>query len=354
MWENEALFWLPNREAFEITADKLKTQRLAETLAIPTPRTLAVADSQEVPPHIVDQIGWPVIVKPLCSVDVSDPLRKNPVRKAYTPDELSEQIRQVTQGADRALIQNDVPGRGVGVEILSKRGRILVAFQHLRIHETMGFGSTYRKSVPLDPELLNAAGRLIRALEYTGVAMIEFRVDPRIGSWVLLEINSRFWGSLPLAVVAGADFPYYLYQMMCESRESFPENYRIDVRSRNLVAGTRWMVRSLRSADSLSRPEDNDAFGWEVNHVSRRHYVWHLLRAATLRDHIDSFALDDPKPGFREAWDLCRFLARRIIHWLSAAEQPSSAPGRKRVDDSNGQSVSARTEHEADRCQESP
>ncbi len=45
--------------------------------------------------------------------------------------------------------------------------------------------------------------------------MVEFKVDDRDGRARLLEINGRFWGSLPLAVHAGADFPAAYYRLAC-------------------------------------------------------------------------------------------------------------------------------------------
>ncbi len=107
-------------------------------------------------------------------------------------------------------VQENFIGMGVGVELLAARGELLFAFQHVRVHEPI-MGSSYRKSVPLDPKLLEASTKLLKALNYTGVAMVEFKVNFKTGAWVFIEINARFWGSLPLAVAAEADFPYYLY-----------------------------------------------------------------------------------------------------------------------------------------------
>ena len=45
----------------------------------------------------------------------------------------------------------------------------------------------------------------LKELNYSGVAMIEYKLNPETGDWVFIEINARFWGSLPLAVAAGAD-----------------------------------------------------------------------------------------------------------------------------------------------------
>ena len=33
-------------------------------------------------------------------------------------------------------------------------------------------------------------------VDYTGVAMVEFKVELKTGRWALIEVNARFWGSL--------------------------------------------------------------------------------------------------------------------------------------------------------------
>jgi predicted ATP-grasp superfamily ATP-dependent carboligase len=43
-------------------------------------------------------------------------------------------------------------------------------------------------------------------LDWSGVAMVEFKAPPD-GPPVLMEVNPRLWGTLPLYVRAGADVP---------------------------------------------------------------------------------------------------------------------------------------------------
>jgi hypothetical protein len=57
----------------------------------------------------------------------------------------------------------------------------------------------------MDPQLLEHAERILEALKWHGVAMVEFKRDTRDGVPKLLEINGRFWGSLQLAVDSGVD-----------------------------------------------------------------------------------------------------------------------------------------------------
>ena len=58
-------------------------------------------------------------------------------------------------------------------------------------------------SEPVDPTLLDYSMRLLRALEWDGLAMVEFRHDRPTGETALMEVNGRFWGSLPLNTAAG-------------------------------------------------------------------------------------------------------------------------------------------------------
>src|SRR5262249_53795474 len=81
----------------------------------------------------------------------------------------------------QVLLQRYQPGVGVGVEALACRGRVRLAFQHRRLAEipVTGGASAWRESVPLDPELLAYTRRLIEALEWTGLIMVEFKVGER-------------------------------------------------------------------------------------------------------------------------------------------------------------------------------
>ena len=295
-FEPHGRIYLLDDRAFQVAFDKLHTDELARSLGIPVPNGLRV--NGRTPPHrVFDVLHPPVFVKPRSSVTGADVLHKRPVRPACNARELNEILQQFGPG-EEVLVQERVGGIGVGVEVLADRGEVLVAFQHVRLHESETGGSTYRQSVAVQPELREAAGKLMKALDYTGVAMVEFRVILGTGQWALMEINGRFWGSLPLAVAAGADFPYYLFQLLVEGRREFSPAYRTGICCRNLVEDLRWMWRG----GSASGPGPSRlSFGLLRD-------AW---RIATLRDHIDHYAADDRIPGLFEIRSLLQSFTRK-------------------------------------------
>src|SRR5207253_3587624 len=118
---------------------------------------------------------------------------------------------------------------------------------HRRIRDVRptGSGSAVRESVAPEPGLREAALAILGSLRWRGVAMVEFRVKAD-GTPVFLEVNGRFWNSLPLAVYAGADFPALLAEM-AERGDVEPRfDYRAGVRCRWLLGDFRHLLEVMR------------------------------------------------------------------------------------------------------------
>jgi protein-tyrosine-phosphatase/predicted ATP-grasp superfamily ATP-dependent carboligase len=288
-------FYTLEPRAFEVAFDKRRSHELARELDIPVPREELFSTPVD-PAAVLAAFRLPVVVKPRASFRAEDLSRKMVVRVAEDPDALA---RHLAAAPGDVLVQERVPGVGAGVELLADQGRVLAAFQHLRVHEPLtGGGSSYRTSVLLDPHLRQAASRLLEALGWTGVAMVEFRVDPASGRWVFLEINGRFWGSLPLAIAAGADFPYWLYQLLVEGRRDFPQRYRTGLYCRNWSRDLGWLAENLRAPRAARVPLPR--------------VMAEAGRVLVLRERSDTLVLDDPGPGLREAGRLLGRVADRL------------------------------------------
>ncbi len=294
--------YAPNDEAAQVLFDKIKTNDLARSVGVHTPRELVVTGEEDLP-RVLAEFDFPVVLKPRRTFD---PARSGPaprVQKAYSEPDLRGLLPAMLEGGPVAVQENFI-GHGAGVELLLDAGKPLLAFQHARIHEPLEGGqSSYRKSVALAPELLTAALALLRPVKYTGVAMVEFKVNPARGTWVFIEVNARFWGSLPLSVAAGADFPLALFQFLVEGRRDFRQDYPQGITCRNLSLDLEWQLANLRADHGdptlLTRPLARvlgDAF----------------LDVVTLRGRSDTWALDDPVPGVAEVLQLAHRACRRL------------------------------------------
>ena len=321
--ETLAPVYLLDQDVFETVIDKSRTYELAKAANVLVPEG-ATVDRVDQLDALRGAFSLPAVVKPCSSIRRHGLPGKNFVRTVDTWDELRMYARRLMERGSGVILQQWVPGRGEGVELLAFRGAVCFAFQHVRLHETGGYGSTYRASCPVRPELLEAAQRLLKLLHYTGVAMIEFRVDPATGRWVLLEINGRFWGSLPLSVAAGADFPWYLYQLLVHGRRDFPAAYRVGVRSRHLTHDARWLWRTIRRKRTSACSQNDDSLGWAVNSVKPWQVACHTLRGLAGMDHADTFAWDDPGPAFAEGMALLK--AAVGPRPLRAADRLAGAP----------------------------
>ena len=312
-------FYLLRHDTFESVTDKRATYVLCEELQIPYPQTVSLHDADDFE-RAAPALGEAIIVKPTCSVNSNGEPGKAFVQCCSSIAQARKYVTYLMEQGCAVDLQRHVAGEGVGVELIAREGKILAALQHRRLHETVGHGSTYRETVELDPRLLNACERLMEALSYTGVAMVEFRVDPDSGEWALLEVNGRFWGSLPLATAAGMDFPLFLYQMLVEGQTKFQQEYQVGVRSRALARDVRWLWRRAACRFRANSVSHGDDMGWTPNLRPWRRVLFDTLRGFCGLDHIDTFAWDDPGPT---AGELARFVSDALVSLRSRLPKPS-------------------------------
>jgi len=248
---------LPSNESLEVALSKERTREVAASLGIAVPRTRLVLESDRPAEPSADR--FPLVLKPCASV-VSIGHRfvgLRPLLARNLAEWRDAMERLLPRGP--VLEQEFVAGGGVGIECLYREGARLWHFQHERLHELplTGGGSSYRRSAPAGERLLADATRLLDHLKWHGVAMVEFKGAPDRG-YTLMEINPRLWGSLPLSIEAGVDFPAGLWRM-ATGRDPGPQpRYRTRHYQRNLEMDVDWMKENLRADHSdpllLTRP----------------------------------------------------------------------------------------------------
>lgn len=280
-------------DALGTVLDKERTAVLAERVGVPIPRTWCPAGPAETA-ALAPGLPYPVIVKPRQTnfLAAHGPLVKADYKVVDSAERLLPAWRAVHDAVPRPVIQAMVRGRGVGINTLWNEGRPLVWFCHKRVREIdlRGGRSTAAVSAPCDARLVESAERMLAALRWHGVAMAEFKWDETSNRFWLLEINGRFWGSLPLALAAGVDFPYYLYQLTVGQTPEPVASYAEGVLARDAVAELKHFLKVMAHGK-----------GARLTTLGQSPTILHPWKASF------NWVPDDPEPGRRE-W--LRTLAR--------------------------------------------
>lgn len=291
---------MASNESLAEALSKSRINAIAKGLNIPIPETVVIRNLNEFH-DIKEKLTYPVVIKPDSSkVWMSDGQALDvSVTYAFSLRELIEKVSKLILCCP-ILIQKYVCGEGVGVGVLARNGEAIVAFQYRRLHEVplTGGPSSYRVSEPIDPTLMHYVSSLLKALCWHGVAMVEFKRDKESGMSYLMEINGRFWGSLPLAVAAGVDFPAYLYDLLVHERHDFPSTYKIGFRCRQLSKELEWLKAVI-----VGRKDKNPL----IRFPAFRNVIIDTLRMMNPAERFDTFDLSDPRPGF---YDLGRNVKR--------------------------------------------
>ncbi len=233
-------FLVPSAESLEICLDKAKTVMLARKLGIPYPVTEVAGSPEQLLASLLRFGNNDVVVKPTRGVGSAG--------VHYGPCFDAQSAAEYFGKYGPCLVQERIPSEGavLGVSVLIDRERNCVGgFCHRRLRQYPNSGgpSTDRIGI-VDNDLLDLSLRLLWELDWVGVAMVEWKIDPRDNRPKLMEVNPRFWGSLELAVRSGVNFPVLYADTARESESKGPESYRTDVRCRWLIPGDilRWLT----------------------------------------------------------------------------------------------------------------
>jgi predicted ATP-grasp superfamily ATP-dependent carboligase len=211
---------IAGKTELDVAADKAKTFRLAGELGMTIPGTWYPENETDLS-AIADTASYPLVVK--------GSIESGNVAYVNSSQELTAEYRRIARFSP--IVQEYIPGEGFGFFALYNHGAANAIFMHRRIREypVSGGPSTCAESI-YDEDLKKEGLRILDALGWHGVAMVEFKKDARSGEYVLMEINPKFWGSLELAIASGVDFPWLACRMAIEGSIDPVFTYRTGVR----------------------------------------------------------------------------------------------------------------------------
>ncbi len=226
-FERQARVALANETALAIAINKDQTLEIARQLGIDVPRGVTVTSVTEVTEAIRD-IGLPAVVKPIESWLWGEQQGVRLICKLVTtPDEARLAVEELTQFGGTVLFQQFLSGKREAVSFLYANGEIYARFAQWakRTQPPLGGTSVYRQSIDIPQDIGDQAERLVREIELDGYSEVEFRRGSD-GKPYLMEINPRLSASVEVAVRAGVDFPYLLYQWASGERIDRIKGYR--------------------------------------------------------------------------------------------------------------------------------
>src|SRR5256886_11896868 len=199
--------------ALTIAISKERTLAVARRLGLRVPREVIVRDGADVTAAL-KEIGLPAVIKPSESWlwNGQEGARLS-AQLAVTPAEARHAVEAVTRFGEAALVQQLLTGRRDAVSFLYADGEVYARFAQWakRTSPPLGGNSVLRQSIAIPHDIGCQAESLVREINLEGYSEVEFRRDAA-GVPYLMEINPRLSASVEVAVRAGVDFPYLLYQ----------------------------------------------------------------------------------------------------------------------------------------------
>lgn len=288
----------PDDTTFRAITDKNAVLAAAAALGIATPKQVVLRSKADLRAIDSSLLDYPVVLKPSRSVGEHNGRRVSlGVQHVVDDASLRPAIEALDDAAFPLLVQQRIVGPGIGVFLLLWDGAVRASFAHRRLREKPASGgvSVYSESVAADPDLQERSRLLLTQMGWSGVAMVEYKLDTKTGIPYLMEVNGRFWGSLQLAIDAGVDFPALLVAAASNTPPSGAADYRVGVRSRWWWGDVDQLLsRWRRSATALALPADAP---------SRWRATLDFFNVWRPHDRSDVFRVRDPRPFIRETID---------------------------------------------------
>jgi predicted ATP-grasp superfamily ATP-dependent carboligase len=302
-------------ESLRLVLDKRANLDLAALHGVPVPREFRLQHHDQLP-EMIAQLGWPIVMKRAGS-PLDPRVPHCPVRVRVLRDRaaLEAALDALPPGTPFPLFQEFVAGEAYNLVCMAIRGEVVAIHQYQSLRTWEGCG-VLRRTVPADVLLEAHARRLLRALDWDGVAHVGFFSDARTGRTGYMEVNGRFWGSTQASVDAGWDFPWWVYRW-------FVDGERPQVPPLRGGSETVWRYGDLQSLVGYLRGGASPTPGAEPGpRGAIRDFVQGWFRGA----RSETFRWDDPGPGLQDARQALGDAWRLAARTIGRPRPPQAAP----------------------------
>lgn len=302
---------VPRANRLELVIDKARTLAVAEQAGLRVPQTWQPQPGEDFAARAA-AMRYPLVAKWANPPEVMPVLEQAGLEwlkteYVHTPREFMALLNRYAPIGRWPLVQQYCRGVGLGQMLYMQDGQATLRFQHRRLHEWPPEGgvSTLCRAEPAGDHTgqMALSEKLLRALDWEGQAMVEYRHDPETGDYWLMEVNGRYWGSLPLAWHCGAHFAWEAYRRTVLGQTEPAFAARDDLRARYMVPETKRLARVLLTPGRIEDP------------FFRRRPITDLLAYAAgffdPRARYYVFTPADPRPWLHDMAQMVRKVVRR-------------------------------------------
>ena len=259
---------LPAESATERAFDKLLLLEEAGRHGLAAPASRACADASELAAG-AEQVGYPLMLKPARSVRTDGPWRQQQSVIVRSPDELAPAAATLASPYTLQRFHEGAPV--VSVAGVIDEGTLLgTAVTRYDRTWPPSAGSASASTTIVPPEgLVERSRDLLGAIGWRGIFELEF-LELADGRYATIDLNPRVYGSMSLAIAAGANLPA-IWVRLLQGERCPPVVARAGVHYRWEEGEVRTLLRALAGGR-----------GGELLSVARphRHTVWALTRTA--------------------------------------------------------------------------
>jgi predicted ATP-grasp superfamily ATP-dependent carboligase len=210
---------------------------IANGIAVPT----TYFPNEEDIGQIGGKVRFPAIVKPNISHAAIG------LSMVNSKDELIRVYQETRRRFGESTVQNYIRGgkQYKAEMVVDRRSEVKagIVYAKLRYYPPMGGSSTLDCTVERK-DILQIAGKMLKAMGWYGVADLDFIEDPADGIPRLMEINPRYTRTIKIATVSGLDFPYIAYKVARDEEVPLSIDYKIGRCLRFLPEDVLWFLAS--------------------------------------------------------------------------------------------------------------
>lgn len=191
-------------KSFKVANNKWQIFKLLQENGIPAPPTVLCTLDGDFEQQI-HQLEFPVLIKPVTAWGGEG------IRRFDNMSQLQEFLGQCDSEKikNRYIVQSFLTGYVVGLNILCREGQLLAyTMQRGFIPNPQRYAAAAAIRFIQREDVIEIGKKLVSVLSYNGVANVDMFYDTRENQIKVLELNTRFWGSLRGSYAAGVSFPY--------------------------------------------------------------------------------------------------------------------------------------------------